>query len=213
AEQSVSRTLYETPEPVGAATLQPVAVPPTVKSPLVSPVTGSGKVMSNIRLAALVSRSELLLPESDTGSRATRGAKSARRRSTTPPETVLPARAGSGRVVARIRARSCCAVQVGFWAATRAATPVTIGVAIEVPESKTNWANGGTVSRKVLATSTPGAPRSTVVAPKFEKSASASRSSVAATESTLSSRNDPGETGNVSLSAPSLPAATTCSSP
>src|SRR5262245_11577599 len=67
----------------------------------------------------------------------------------------------------------------------------------------------------VLRMSTPGAARSTLVAPKFEKPARASLESVAATQILFAASGAvaglQGVCGEVSLLAPSLPAATTYS--
>jgi hypothetical protein len=91
----------------------------------------------------------------------------------------------------------------------RAAAPVTCGVAIEVPLYETYLSPG-----KVLRMLTPGAPRSTVLAPKLEKEARRSWSSVAATEMMLGLSYEAGYSGVTSLSSPipsepPLPAAAT----
>ena len=46
SEQPVTATVYELPEPTGAPTVQPVAVPVRVKSPAARPVTALLKVTS-----------------------------------------------------------------------------------------------------------------------------------------------------------------------
>src|SRR5580693_304449 len=70
--------------------------------------------------------------------------------------------------------------RVGSWALRRAATPVTCGVAMEVPLSREYVSFG-----VVLRISTPGAAKWTVCLPTFEKAARESVRSVAATASTL----------------------------
>src|SRR5690242_13783991 len=58
---------------------------------------------------------------------------------------------------------TCCTVRFGFCAHNNAAPPATCGVAIEVPLK--NWY---ALLGIVLYTFSPGAPRSTLVAPKCE---------------------------------------------
>ena len=53
---------------------------------------------------------------------------------TIPPVAVLPARDASGVAVSRMRCRTWLYDHVGFWLQTSATTPLTNGVAIEVPE-------------------------------------------------------------------------------
>jgi hypothetical protein len=60
---------------------------------------------------------------------------------------------------------------------------------------------------------TPGAPRSTVAAPKLEKAASPSFSSVAATATTFGSVYAAGYCGRTAKSSPSFPADTTNTTP
>src|SRR2546426_4252120 len=101
-----------------------------------------------------------------------------------PPVEHLPASAGLGSTDVRMRFLTSRFVSAGNLPMMSAATPATCGVAIEVPESsayplgsQSEQAPLGTVE-SVL---TPGAPRSTVVGPKFEKDARLSLWSVAAT--------------------------------
>src|SRR3954471_16268366 len=79
--------------------------------------------------------------------------------SSRPPVVVLPKSEGVDRALPRIRSRSWAAVAVGYFAASRAAAPVTWGVAIEVPLIVPYRADVATVERML----TPGAPMSTVL--------------------------------------------------
>ena len=79
-----------------------------------------------------------------------------------------------------IRLRSFHQLRVPFCAFSRAARPVTWGVAIDVPEKK-EYVLFGVVLRML----TPGAPTETVRFPKFENEARASFLSVAATAMTF----------------------------
>ena len=92
----------------------------------------------------------------------------------------LPCSWGSLSTPSRTACLSCAVVRSGRWASNSAATPVTWGVAIEVPLRSVSPL-GGTV----LQTRTPGAATSTRVAPKLEKGARLSLPSVAATQTML----------------------------
>src|SRR5262245_34010885 len=96
-----------------------------------------------------------------------------------PPVTVLPAIDVTGSTLF-MRFAFRLAVLREHLDSTKAAAPETCGVAIEVP-LKMEKPPLRTVERMAV----PGAPRSTVVAPKFEKEDFASRLSVDATASTF----------------------------
>src|SRR4051794_34403055 len=85
-----------------------------------------------------------------------------------PPPTALPASAGSASTDPRSACLSWATEYSGCWASTSAAAPVTCGVAIEVPSSHAQQ-GGVTVPHWLdayeLTMFTPGAPRSTLVAP------------------------------------------------
>src|SRR5262249_38513057 len=70
---------------------------------------------------------------SPVGAASGEGGASAAAALTMPPLAVLPARAGSGVVVLTMRLTTWAAVRLGFWLSTRPATPLTCGVAIDVP--------------------------------------------------------------------------------
>src|SRR5262245_29901811 len=96
-----------------------------------------------------------------------------------PPVTVLPANELIGSTLFMRFAFSWAVLNVRL-DSTNAAAPETCGVAIEVPLKKAKPPLR-TVERMLV----PGAPRSTVVAPKLEKEDFASRLSVAATDNTF----------------------------
>src|SRR5262249_29569842 len=96
-----------------------------------------------------------------------------------PPLTVLPQGELIGSTLV-MRFAFKLAVLNEHLESTSAAAPETCGVVIEVP-LKTAKPALGTVERMLV----PGAPRSTVVAPKLEKDDFASRLSVAATDNTF----------------------------
>jgi len=92
----------------------------------------------------------------------------------------VPTGSEAGSTPASILHFTSFTVSVGSLAMRSVAAPVTWGVAMEVP-SKTLYVLFGVVER----IPTPGAERSTVTKPKFEKEASASLWSVAATDMIL----------------------------
>ncbi len=93
-----------------------------------------------------------------------------------PPVAMTPSSAAIGRAVCRMRSRIWATVQVGWSDSTRAATPATCGLAIDVPLLYP-YPDGS-----VLRITSPGAAMSTPIAPTFENWASWSSWSVAATE-------------------------------
>lgn len=78
----------------------------------------------------------------------------------TPPVRVMPFNAGVVRTVERRPSLTCSYVQVGLYDQRRAAAPATCGEAIEVPLLLPY-----PLPRTVLTIDSPGAPRSTEVAP------------------------------------------------
>src|SRR5215471_9127035 len=98
-----------------------------------------------------------------------------------PFEPTRPCKLERTSTLARIAAFSCDIVS-SHVASIRAAAPDTCGAAIDVP-TPLPYEFPGSVDGMLL----PGAPMSTVFAPKFEKDASPSFSSVAATEMMLAS--------------------------
>src|SRR5262245_13909492 len=96
-----------------------------------------------------------------------------------PPVTVLPASEAIGLTLFMRFALRAAVFRVHL-ESTSAAAPETCGVAIEVP-LKMEKPPLRTVERIAV----PGAPRSTIVAPKLEKEDFASRLSVAATDNTF----------------------------
>src|SRR2546427_10175417 len=96
------------------------------------------------------------------------------------PVTVRPASDDFLSAPVTMRFRSCDQVRVVSCARRSAASPATCGVAIDVPEKKEYVLFG-----VVLSTRTPGAPTSTVRAPKLENPAMPSLWSVAATAITF----------------------------
>src|SRR6185503_10442982 len=108
----------------------------------------------------------------------------------------------------RIRFLICEAVRDGFCALSRPTRPVTCGVAIDVPLSRPYWLLGSE-----LRMFSPGAPMSTVVAPKLLKNARWSKWLVARTEMMLLLGYVAGKNANASLSELALPAAATNSMP
>jgi hypothetical protein len=100
---------------------------------------------------------------------------------------------------------TCRADQSGWTAKTSAAAPATWGVAIEVPDMRPKPAPGS-----VERMSSPGANRSTLVAPTFENVDGASVAVEAPTQRMFASGYAQGYSrATPSLSAPSFPAATT----
>src|SRR5262249_37709918 len=77
-----------------------------------------------------------------------------------PPDATLPLRPATGSTLVRIREMTWLYVSEGFWPQTSAMAPVTCGVAIDVPLNDEYVLFG-----VVLRMPTPGAARSTVVAP------------------------------------------------
>src|SRR3954451_11706486 len=125
------------------------------------------------------------------GSRGAPAAVSAPSALRRPPEATLPLSAGILSTPSRIACLTWAVVRLGSAASTRAATPATCGVAIEVPLRKAQWLSpvltrlpaGGVIDAgQVLATLTPGAARSTVCTPKFENETSPSVLVLAATQ-------------------------------
>ena len=108
--------------------------------------------------------------------------------SSRPPLTTLPDRFDCRSTACTITVRSSVMVRPGCAASASAAAPDTIGVAIEVPSSEQyrlipqpGITPGGTVETMP----SPGAARSTCVAPKSENELSLSSPPLAATQITL----------------------------
>src|SRR3954464_8243151 len=107
-----------------------------------------------------------------------------------PPVAALSASAGLGSTFCSSVAFNWEAVSAGLTARISASAPLTCGAAIEVPSSAAKHGGGVGAQRLLMNVEmmfTPGANRSTLSSPKFEKGAGASLSSEAPTQITFAS--------------------------
>src|SRR4051794_20337724 len=107
-----------------------------------------------------------------------------------PPVAALSASAGVGSTFCSSVAFNWEAVSAGLTARISASAPLTCGAAIEVPSSAAKHGGGVGAQRLLMNVEmmfTPGANRSTLSSPKFEKGAGASLSSEAPTQITFAS--------------------------
>jgi hypothetical protein len=116
-----------------------------------------------------------------------RASVTAAKASARPPDTVSPARSGSGSALRRMIDLMSRSFSAGFTESIRAAMPATCGDAIEVPLARMYWP-----LRVVLRISSPGAPMSTEFGPQFEKNVRVSCGVRAATEMILSAPSEAG---------------------